>query len=118
LQATQAISSQEAIPRSIRHFPSRTNKAFDTLHHRHAQDSLQIEALQKKEDELENKRQKKIAVDRSQVFVDTTRIKAAQEAARQRETWEEQGRAAEARRTSIVMLVNQIAQFQHELDRN
>jgi hypothetical protein len=46
----------------IRNFLSKTSKAFDTLHHHHAQDSLQIEALKKK-DELVNKRQKKIAVD-------------------------------------------------------
>jgi len=60
LETVQAISSQEAIPRSIRHIPSKTSKAFDTLHHCHTQDSLQIEALQTKQDEQANKRQKKL----------------------------------------------------------
>src|SRR5271170_5754082 len=46
--------------RSIRHFLSKASRAFDTLHHRHAQDSLQIEALQKKQDELVNKRQNSV----------------------------------------------------------
>jgi len=40
---------------------------------RHAQDSLQIEALQKKQDDLVNKRQKKIAVDYNRVLADITK---------------------------------------------
>ena len=121
-EAIQAISSQEAVPRPIRHLLSKTRKAFGTLHHRHAQDSLQIEALQKKNEELASKRQKKVPIDCNLVFADITRIKGAQEeAARQRETWEQRDRAAEARKTSNAMLARQIAQLQHEfhvLDRN
>src|SRR5271156_3086549 len=78
-EAVQAVSSQEAIPRPIRNLLSKTSKAFDTLHLRHAQDTLQTEALKKKQDELASKRRKKTAVDCNQVFADITKIKAAQE---------------------------------------
>jgi DDE superfamily endonuclease/Tc5 transposase DNA-binding domain len=115
LKAIQTVSNEEAISRPVRHLLAKTSKAFDTLHHRHSEDSLQIEALQKKNDELAAKRKKKVAIDCNQVFADITRIKAAQEEAdRQRKTWEEQDRAAEARRTANAMLAKQIAQFQHE----
>lgn len=121
-KAVQAISSQETLPRSVRNLLSKTSKAFDTLHQQHAQDSLQIEALKKKQDELANKKRKKIAVDSNQVFANIATIQAAhEEAERQKKTWEQRDRAAEARRTSNLMLANQMAQHQHEfhvLDRN
>ena len=79
LKAIHAVSGQVALPRSVRRLLFKTGKAFDTLHHQHSQDSLQIQAQQKKIDELANKRRKKIAIDCNKVFADISRIKAAKD---------------------------------------
>ena len=122
LKAVQMISIQESIPRPVRWLLSKTGKALDNLHHLHSQDSLQIQAQQKKIDELGNKRRKKVAIDCNQVFANITKIKEAQdEANRQKEAWEQRDRALEARRTADMMLANEMARFQHQfhvLDRN
>jgi hypothetical protein len=47
------------------------------------------------------------------IVLSKTSKAAHDEAERQRETWEQQDRAAEARSTSNVMLANHIAQYQH-----
>jgi len=78
LKAIQTISSQEALPRSVRNFLSKTSKVFDTLHHQHAQDSLQIEALKKRQDELVNKRKKKIATKSLQTLPQSRQLKRKQ----------------------------------------
>jgi len=122
LKAVQMITAQESIPRPVRWLLSKTGKAFDNLHHLHSQHSLQIQAQQKKLDELANKRRKKVAIDCNQMFANIAKIKEAQdEANRVKETWEQRDRALEARRTADMMVANEMARFQHQfhvLDRN
>jgi hypothetical protein len=78
----------------------------------HVSWSLNSDLPKKRINELANKRQEKVAIDCNVVFADITTIKAAQDQEdRLKDAWEQQDRAAEARRTANSILAHEIVSW-------
>ncbi len=108
----QLILRSNSIPRDARFLIKKAAKALDTLSVRTAQQSQQLAAQSVRLKQLEQKKQKKTAVDSNETFADIVKIKRAQEeVARQSAAWSHNNGLRQARLLSNQLLERKMEDF-------
>jgi hypothetical protein len=108
----ESNSQSYSISRGVRFLIRKTSKAFDMINARTAQQTLQLAIQGERLKQLEQKKQKKAAIDSNEQFADIEEFKRAQEAvARQAAAWTRQNGVREARLLSNRLTERRMEDF-------